>query len=86
MIPGSVHVWDLLETLYYLQRVNWSGWFSYDVLTRSGDNVLGVQVATMRVMQAAEKLLAKIGMQRLEAMIARGAPHESVAALWEALL
>ncbi|MCX6071168.1 MAG: sugar phosphate isomerase/epimerase [Chloroflexi bacterium] len=80
MIPGSVHVWDLLETLYYLQRVNWSGWFSYDVVTRSGDNVLGVQVATMRVMQAAEKLLAKIGMERLEAMIARGAPHESVAA------
>lgn len=86
MIPGSVHVWDLLETLYYLQRVNWQGWFSYDVLTRSGDDVLGVQVATMRVMKAAEKLLSKIGVQHLAEMIAQGAPHESIPLLWEALL
>jgi xylose isomerase len=86
MIPGSVHVWDVLETLYYVQRAEWSGWFCYDVLTRSGDDVVGVQVATLRVMQAAEKLLAKIGRERLAAMIERGAPHESVMALWEALL
>jgi len=86
MIPGSVHVWELLETLYYLQRCDWSGWFCYDVLTRSGDDVVGVQVATLRVMQAAEKLLTKIGRERLQAMIVRGAPHESVAALWEALV
>jgi len=86
MIPGSVHVWDLLETLYYLQRADWSGWLCYDVVTRSGDDLVGVQVATMRVMQAAEKVLAKIGAQQLAAMIERGAPHESVPALWEALL
>jgi xylose isomerase len=86
MIPGAVHVWDLLETLYYLQRFNWQGWFSYDVLTRSGDDVLGVQVATIRVMAAAEKLLTKIGPERIAEFIAQGAPHESVPALWEALV
>lgn len=86
MIPGSVHVWDLLETLYYLQRCDWSGWLSYDVVTRSGDDVLGVQVATLRVMQTAEKLLTKIGREQLDAMVTRGAPHESVPALWESLL
>ena len=48
--------------------------------------MLGVQVATLRVMQAAEKLLAKIGRDKLDAMVGRGAPHESVPALWEALL
>jgi hypothetical protein len=37
-------------------------------------------------MQAAEKLLTKIGQEKLDAMIMRGAPHESVPALWEALL
>ena len=72
--------------MYYLQRIDWSGWLSYDVVTRSGDDVVGVQVATMRVMQAAEKLLKKIGRERMDAMIARGAPHESMTALWEALL
>ncbi len=86
MIPGSVNVWDLIETLYYLERANWSGWFCYDVLTRSGDDNVGVQVATLRVMQAAQKLLDKIGRDRLAALIAAGAPHESVPALWDALL
>ena len=76
----------MLETLYYLQRADWSGWLSYDLVTRSGDDLVGVQVATMRVMQAAEKLLAKIGRERMDTMIARGAAHESVVALWEALL
>jgi len=42
-------------------------------VTRSADDVVGVQVATMRVMQAAEKLLKKIGREQLDAMIARGA-------------
>jgi len=86
MIPGAVHVWDLVETLYYLDRFGWQGWFCYDVLTRSGDDVLGVQVAALRVMKAAEKLLHKLGRERLTELIMRGAPHESVPFLWESLL
>lgn len=86
MIPGAVNVWDLLETLYYLDRADWQGWFCYDVLTRSGDDVVGVQAATLRVMATADKMLDKIGRARLGEMIARGAPHESVPALWESLL
>jgi xylose isomerase len=86
MIPGSVHVWDLLETLYYLDQLNWEGWFCYDVLTRSGDDVIGVQTATLRVMSIAERLLDKIGRDRLAQLIAKGAPHECVPSLWESLL
>jgi len=86
MIPGSVHVWDLLETLYYLERFDWEGWFCYDVLTRSGDDVIGVQVATLRVMSAAERLLHKLGRGHIADLIAKGAPHESVPFLWEGLL
>jgi len=86
MIPGSVHVWDLLETLYYLDKLNWEGWFCYDVLTRSGDDVIGVQTATLRVMSVAEQLLDKIGRDRLAELVAKGAPHECVPLLWESLL
>lgn len=86
MIPGAVNVWDLIETLYYLDRADWEGWFCYDVLTRSGDDVIGVQVATLKVMSAAEKLLDKLGRDRLGELIAQGAPHESVTYLWESLL
>ncbi len=86
MIPGSVHVWDLLETLYYLDRSGWQGWFCYDVLTRSGDDVTGVQAATIRVMKLAEQLLDKMGRARLAELIAAGAPHETIPFLWESLL
>ena len=86
MIPGSVHVWDLLETLYYLNRLSWEGWFCYDVLTRSGDDVIGVQTATLKVMSIAEQLLDKIGRDRLAELIAEGAPHACIPALWESLL
>jgi len=86
MIPGSVNVWDLLETLYYLDRSGWEGWLSYDVNTRSGDDVTGVQSATLDVMRSAEALLDKIGRQRLGDLIAEGAPHLSVPELWRALL
>ncbi len=75
-----------METFDYLQGDDWSGWLSFEVVTRSGDDLVAVRVATMRVRQAAEKLLEKIGRERMDAMIARGAPHESAVALWEALL
>ena len=86
MIPGSVHVWDLIETLHYLNRMDWDGWFCYDVLTRSGDDVVGIQATTLAVMAAASKLLDKMGRERLDELITRGSPHESVAFLWESLL
>jgi xylose isomerase len=86
MIPGSVNVWDLIESLYFLERSGWEGWFCYDVLTRSGDDVIGVQSATLKVMRLAEQLLAKMGRDRLAEIIAEGAPHKSVPFLWESLL
>jgi len=86
MIPGSVNVWDLIETLYYLDRAGWEGWFCYDILTRSGDDVIGVQSATLEVMRMAEELLDKIGRDTLADLIAAGAPHNTIPALWKALL
>ncbi|MBC7235286.1 MAG: sugar phosphate isomerase/epimerase [Chloroflexi bacterium] len=86
MIPGSVHVWDLLETLYYLERVDWEGWFCYDVLTRSGDDVLGVQVTTLEIMHMAQQLLDKIGREHLDELIAAGSPPATMRHLWASLL
>jgi xylose isomerase len=86
MIPGSVHVWDLVETLYYLDQANWEGWFCYDVLTRSGDDVVGVQSATIEVMDMAAQLLDKIGRDTLGELIAQGRNDETIPYLWKSLL
>ncbi len=69
MLPGSVHLWDLIETLYYLERLNWSGWLSYDVLSRQGDPVETFAV-TIRIMDRAKEFMYKMGPDRIESLIA----------------
>ena len=31
MIPGSINFWDFVEFFYYLRRIGYSGWLTYDV-------------------------------------------------------
>ena len=85
MIPGSIHVWELIETLYYLDRAAWEGWFCYDLSVRSGDDVIGIQVATMQVVDTAYALLDKLGRANIAGMIAEGAPHKAISTLWSTL-
>jgi xylose isomerase len=85
MLPGSVNLWDLVETLYYLRRVGWEGWVAYDVLTRDGDPVEQLS-ATISIMQSADKLVDKIGTDRIEEFIAEGIPARAFDHLVRSLL
>jgi xylose isomerase len=85
MLPGSVNCWDLIETLFYLDRLNWQGWLCYDVLTRNG-NPIEQMNTTIAVMEAAEKLLARIGLDDLENCIREGVPALTFRQLWEKLV
>jgi xylose isomerase len=85
MIPASVNLWDTLETLYYLDRLEWEGWFSYDVVNRDGD-VVRTQQATIRVMQATERLLDKLGREKVGALIRDGDPAQTMEYLMETLV
>ena len=82
MLPGSVNVWDLLETLFYVRRTGWRGWVSYDVLTRDGDPVEQIK-ATIAIMEAAEKMLVKLGPDFLEEAVAEGIPAKVYRWLWD---
>ena len=73
MLPGSVNYWDLVETLFYLERLDWEGWLAYDVLTRNGDQVEMME-ATIEIVEATRRLLDKIGRERLEEFIGEGIP------------
>ena len=77
MIPASVNLWDVVETLFYLNRLGWQGWFSYDVYNRDSDP-LATQRATIQVMKAAQRLLDKLGREKLEALIRAGDPAQTV--------
>ena len=85
MLPGSVNLWDLVEMIFYLDRLDWEGWLAYDVLTRDGDPVTTMN-ATIAIMKAAEALLDKLGRDKLEALIEEGIPAKAFQYLVESLL
>ncbi len=84
MLPGSVNCWDLIETLYYLDRLGWEGWLCYDVLTRNGDPVEQMN-ATIAIMGAAEAALAKVGSDVLRQCIDEGTPASTFRKLWQSV-
>jgi xylose isomerase len=85
MLPGSVALWDLVEFLFYLDRLQWSGWACYDVLTRDADPVETMD-ATITIMETTQQLLDKIGRERLAAMLVEGIPARSFEHLMRSLL
>lgn len=86
MLPGSVNVWDLVECFYYLDKLGWEGWASYDVLSRSGDDAVLGQAATLKIVQLAQQFLAKLGVAKLDELVAAGHPHEAIPYLWETMV
>ena len=85
MLPGSVNLWDLVEMLFYLDRLNWSGWLSYDVATRDGDQVEQMS-ATIAIVEAGIALLDKLGRDRLQGFIDEGIPARAFEYLVKSLL
>jgi xylose isomerase len=85
MVPGTVNLWDLLEMMYYLDRLDWEGWLSYDVLTRDGDPVTTMD-ATIAIVNAAQELLDKLGRERLAGFIEEGVPARAYEYLITSLL
>jgi len=85
MLPGAVNLWDLVESLFYLDRLDWSGWLAYDVLSRSG-GALETMQSILQVMNAAQVLLDKIGRHTLQEMIDAGNPERDFSRLVTALL
>lgn len=85
MLPASVHLWQTLETLHYMRRIGFDGWMAYDVFTRTGDNVEAV-ASTFEIMEDLEKLLDKLGHEKIESIIAEGLPQRGYRDLIKGLL
>jgi len=84
IVPGAVHVWEMVETIYYLERMGWDGWLAYDVFTKHGDPVRAFD-ATLRSMESLVGILDRIGRERVAELIDNGQPAETTAALLAAL-
>ncbi|KAA9008752.1 sugar phosphate isomerase/epimerase family protein [Histidinibacterium aquaticum] len=85
MPVASINLWDTLEVLWYMERIGYDGWIAYDVFTRAGDGVEAVG-DTFETMNHLRELLAKIGPDKLKAMVAAGSSARTTRDLIKALL
>lgn len=85
MLPGSVNLWDMLEVLYYLEKLDWQGWFSYDVVVRDGD-IGQTMAAAIANVQNGQKLLKKMGVEKIDDLIRNKSSAETFQYLIEVLL
>ena len=85
MTVGSVHTIELLELLYWLDRIGYDGWYALDIFPYRED---GVRAATesIRWIKGLHGLLDKIGRQQVAEVIAQGDAMGASALMREALL
>jgi xylose isomerase len=85
MIPGSINAWDLVECVYYLRELGYTGWLTSDVAPFRLDAVKTCS-ATYRSVVWAEKMIEKIGPEKLREIVAQGDPIDALDALQAATL
>jgi xylose isomerase len=85
MTVGSVHTIEMLELLYWLDRMNYSGWYALDIFPYRENGVRAAQ-ESIRWLQGLQDILNRMGRERFEAVIASGDSMDASALLREALL
>ncbi len=85
MTAGSVHTIELLELLYWLDRVHYTGWYALDIFPYRED---GTRAATESIkwIQGLHRLLDKIGRETIAGVIASGDAMAGSQMLREALV
>jgi sugar phosphate isomerase/epimerase len=84
MTVGSVHTIELLELLYWLDRVNYNGWYALDIFPYRENGVRAAS-ESIRWIKAARGLLDKVGRERIGQVVAGGDALEASALVREAL-
>ena len=85
MTVGSVHTIEMLELLFWLDHIGYSGWYALDIFPYR-ENGMQAAKESIRWIQGLHGLLDKIGRERLSAVIESGDAMAASALLREALL
>jgi sugar phosphate isomerase/epimerase len=85
MTVGSIHTVELLELLYWLDRMEYGGWYALDIFPYREDGIRAAS-ESIRWLQGIHRLLDTIGRDRLGDVVARGDAMAASALIREALL
>lgn len=85
MSVGSVHTIEMLELLYWLDRLDYNGWYALDIFPYREN---GMQAAQESIwwLQGLHKILDRIGRERFTEVIANGNSMAASALFREAFL
>lgn len=85
MLVGSVHSIETLEILYWLERVNYKGWYTLDIFPYREDGVLAARECIEWIKKMREKI-SEVGMDTIEEVISSGDAIKSSTLLREILM
>src|SRR3990172_1192566 len=85
MTVGSVHTIETLELLYWLDRMDYNGWYALDIFPYR-ENGIRAASESIRWIQGLQGLLDKIGRDRIGQVIASGDAMSASEMIREALL
>ncbi len=85
MTVASVHTIETFELLYWLERVNYNGWYALDIFPYR-ENGIRAASESIRWIQGLYKVLDRIGREKVDAVIASGDAMDASALLREAFL
>jgi xylose isomerase len=85
MTVGSVHTIEMLELLYWLDRIGYQGWYALDIFPYRENGMQAAQESILWI-QGLHKILDRIGRDRLTQAIDNGNSMAASALLREAFL
>jgi len=68
MMVGSIHTIELLELLYWLERIEFKGWYSLDIFPYRDDSV-GVASESIQWIKDLRRVMFHIGLDKIEEII-----------------
>jgi xylose isomerase len=85
MTVGSVHTVEMLELLYWLDRMHYDGWYALDIFPYR-ENGVAAATESIKWIQGLHGLLDKMGRERVGQVVASGDAMAASALLRETLL
>lgn len=85
MTVGSVHTIETLELIYWLDRLQYTGWYALDIFPYR-ENGARAATESIRWLKGLYGLLDKIGREKIAAVVASGDAMEATALLRQGLL
>ena len=77
LLPGSVHMWELVEFFYYLRLIGYDDWLTFDVVPKEEDPK-EVFATAVRMTRKLEEIAERVDRQKMESLFADRKPGQTL--------